>query len=131
MRTFLRVALALALGLMALNARPAAAQSSTSLPERWQLTLNDQRYIWDVRLVKLVSDTLIVQDRDSLVRTPIARIAEMRLLPETILLVGDGHHSAISALGGDNPYVYDLTQFDIAARRSTIQTILSHQASRD
>lgn len=49
--------------------------------------VSDQHYLWDVRLVKLAGDTLIVRNRDSLIGAPVARIAEMRLLPETILSV--------------------------------------------
>jgi hypothetical protein len=127
MQTFIRFALSFALGVIAIKARPAAAQATASPSDRWQLTLNDERYLWDVRLVKLAGDTLMVQNRDSIVGTPIARINEMRLLPETILLVGDGHHSAISALAGSNPNVYDLAKLGLADRRSTIQRILSHQ----
>jgi hypothetical protein len=129
MRILARLGLTLPLALLATTARPATGQDRPSSSHRWQLTLDDQRYLWDVRLVRLAGDTLITQERDSLVGTPVARIAEMRLLPETILRVGDGHESAISALAGSNPDVYDLTQLDQAGRRSTIQKILSLEAT--
>jgi hypothetical protein len=110
---------------LSLSAGSLAAQSAPPLPPRWQLTTSDQNYIWDVRLERLSGDTLIVQQHDSLIGVPLAGIAELRLLPETILQVGDGHHSAISALAGDNPDVYDLAPLDLAGRKATIQTILA------
>jgi hypothetical protein len=99
MPTSLRLRLTLPLMPIALAAPPAAAQAGAPPADRWQLTLNDHEYIWDVRLVKLAGDTLIVRNRDSLISAPVARIAEMRLLPETILMVGDGHRSAIRRNG--------------------------------
>lgn len=119
--------LALPFALIALVTRPAAGQAPAALPDRWQLTLNDHEYIWDVRLVKLAGDSLIVRNRDSLITASVANIAEIRLLPETILLVGDGHHSAISAMAGGHAGVFDLASLDLAERKTTIQKILSYQ----
>jgi hypothetical protein len=123
---FLRLGLAAGLWLIARDAPPAAAQTDAPPDHRWQLTLDDERYVWDVRLVKLAGDTLIVRQSDSLVRAPIARINEMRILQRTTLRVGDGHESAISTLAGGNDEVYDLARFDFGERRRAIQRILSH-----
>ncbi len=124
MPSFLRLGIAVGLGLIVYGALPAAAQTAAPTDDRWQFTLDDQQYVWDVRLVKLVGDTLIVRQSDSLIRAPIARINEMRTLQRTTLLVGDGHYSAINTLAGGNAEVYDLARLDFAERRSAIQNIL-------
>ena len=122
--------LAFGLGLMVLDAAPAAAQTAAPGADRWQLTLDDELYVWDVRLVKLAGDTLIVQQSDSLVRTPIARIHEMRRFRQTTLLIGDIHTSALDAMAGDIHDVYDLAGLAMAERRSAIQGLLAHDQSR-
>jgi hypothetical protein len=109
---------------------PVAAQSSPRAADRWQLTLDDERYVWDVRLVKIAGDTLVVQQSDSLVRTPIARIVEMRRFRQTTLLVGDIHSSALNAMAGDIHDVYDLAGLAVAERRGAIQRILADPQSR-
>jgi hypothetical protein len=97
---------------------------------RWQLTLDDERYIWDVRLLELAGDTPVVRQSDSLVHAPIAHIREMHVLRQTTLRVGDGHESAISALAG-TVGVYDLALLDVAERRSAIESILSQRPKAD
>ena len=44
---------AAALSLAALSATPLAAQQQ----DRWQVTLDQDRYVWDVRLVRLDGDS--------------------------------------------------------------------------
>lgn len=110
-------------------ASPTAGQVPAPSPDRWQLTLADHSYLWDVRLVRLTGDTLTVTARDSAIGAPVQNITEIRLLPETILRVGDGHRSAIGALGDNNAPVFDLASLSIAARRKTIQALLDYQAT--
>ena len=112
-----------------LMAARVVAQTQAPSPDRWQLTLTDQSYLWDVRLVRLDGDTLVVRSRDSLIDVPVARLTELRLLPETVLKVGDGHRSGIGALSDNNVRVVDLAPMDVAARRSTLVTILARQNS--
>jgi hypothetical protein len=47
-------------------ARPLAAQD-----DRWQVTLDDAGYVWDIRLVGLDGDALVVRQSDSLVHVPV------------------------------------------------------------
>jgi hypothetical protein len=110
-----------------LGAPSAAAQTAAPSPDRWQLTFTDQSYLWDVRLVRLDGDTLVVRSRDSLIDTPVAQLTELRLLPETILKVGDGHRSGIGALSDNNVRVVDLAPMDANTRRATLQAILARQ----
>ena len=110
-----------------LTAAPVIAQTQTASPDRWQLTFTDQSYLWDVHLVRLDGDTLVVRSRDSLIDAPIAQLTELRLLPETILKVGDGHRSGIGALSDNNVRVVDLAPMAVAARRTMLVTILARQ----
>jgi hypothetical protein len=128
MRPRHRFTLALLAGLLA-STTPLLAQEAAPLPERWQLTFTDQSYLWDVRLVRLAGDTLVVLSRDSLIPTSVAALTELRLLPETILKVGDGHRSGIGALSDNNVRVVDMAALSLAERRKTLATILSHQAA--
>lgn len=105
------------------------ASPSAPAPDRWQLTLTDQSYIWNVRLVRLAGDTLTVRAHDSLVATPIQNITEIQLLPETILRVGDGHRSGIGALADNNSPVLDLAPLAVPDRRRAIQALLDYEAS--
>jgi len=123
----LRLVAAVPLNLLAIS--PLAAQSATASPDRWQLTLNDQSYVWNVRLVRLSGDTLTVRSTDSLIATPIQEIKAIQLLAETILRVGDGHRSGVGALGDNNSPVIDLAPLALTARRQRIQAILDYEAS--
>ena len=125
-RLMLRLAPAVALSVLALA--PLRAQSSASPPDRWQLTLTDQSYLWNVRLVRLSQDTLTVRTRDSLVATPIQDISSIQLLAETVLRVGDGHRSGIGALGDNNSPVVDLARLTLSGRRQSIQALLHYEA---
>ena len=126
-RLMLRLAPAVAFSLLALA--PLHAQTSTSTPDRWQVTLNDRSYLWNVRLVRLSRDTLTVRTRDSLVVTPIRDITSIQLLAETILRVGDGHRSGVGALGDNNSPVVDLAPLALAARRQRIRALLDYEAA--
>ena len=101
-------------------ARPLAAQD-----DRWQVTLDDNRYVWDIRLVGLEGDSLAVRQSDSLVRVPVAHITEIRLIRKSEMQVGDGGAAgAMNALVGADDEVYDLAPLDFADRLRTVQKIL-------
>ncbi len=102
-------------------ARTAAAQD-----DRWQVALDDDRYVWDIRLVRLDGDSLVVRQSDSLVRVPVAHINEIRLIrkSEVHLDAGGTTAGAMSALVGGDDEVYDLTPLDFADRLRTVQKIL-------
>lgn len=123
----IRLVLAAALGLAAVEARPAAAQETAS-GDRWQVTLDDDRYVWNVGLVGLSGDTLVVRQSDSLVRTPVARIRELRRFQKTDLDLGGERRSAVQALAEAQDDIFDLAALDPGARREAIQEILSRYA---
>ena len=121
MRTTLAVA---ALSLAALGARPLAAQED----DRWQVTLDQDRYVWDVRLVRLDGDSLVVRRADSSLSLPVERITEIRLIRKSEMRLGDGA-AAMSALTGRDDEVYDLTPLEFAERVLAIQKIFLYHPS--
>jgi hypothetical protein len=101
--------------------RPLAAQD-----DRWQVTLDGDRYVWDIQLVRLDGSSLVVRQADTLVRVPVAHINEIRLIRKSEVQMNGGGGSAetMSALTGGDDEVYDLTPLDPSDRLRTIQKIL-------
>ena len=112
--------------LFALGTRPLAAQQ-----ERWQVTLDNQEYVWDIRLVRLDGDSLVVRQSDSLRAIPVERISEIRLIQKSDVQLGDGAiGGAMNALTGGDDEIYDLTPLEFADRLRAIQKIfLYHPTS--
>ena len=104
----------------------ALAQTARAQDDRWQVTLDDERYVWDIRLVRLDGDSLMVRQSDSLVAVPVAHINEIRLIRKSEMqLGGEGAAAgAMNALVGGDDEIYDLTPLDFADRLRTVQTIL-------
>jgi hypothetical protein len=105
----------------------ALAQAARAQDDRWQVTLDDERYVWDIRLVRLDADSLVVRQSDSLVSVPVAHINEIRLIRKSEVHVGaggPGGPGAMSALVGGDDEVYDLTPLEFGDRLRTIQKIL-------
>ena len=106
--------------LLALAAAPLAAQD-----DRWQVTLDSQEYVWDIRLVRLDGDSLVVRQADSLRAVPVDRISEIRLIRKSEIQLGDGATAgAMGALMGSDDEVYDFTPLEFADRIRAIQKIL-------
>jgi len=103
----------------------ALARSLAAQDERWQLTLDGDQYVWDIRLVRLDGESLVVRQSDSLRRVPVAHITEVRLIQKSEMSLGDGGGAgAMSALTGADDEVYDLTAQDTPERLRTVQKIL-------
>jgi hypothetical protein len=117
----LGVAIVLAL---ALSSSPLAAQQD----DRWQVTLDRDEHLWDVRLVRLDGDLLVVRQADSLRRLPVARITEVRLIRKSEMRLGDGA-AAMSALTGGDDEVYDFSPLDFAERLRAMQKIFLYHPS--
>jgi hypothetical protein len=104
------------------------AQTARAQDDRWQVTLDDERYVWDIRLVRLDGDSLVVRQSDSLVNVPVAHINEIRLIRKSEVQIGaggpGGSAGAMSALVGADDEVYDLTPLEFGDRLRTIQKIL-------
>jgi hypothetical protein len=109
----------------------AGAQSDRPGGDRWQVTLDGDRYVWDVRLVRLDGDSLILRQSDSLLSVAVAHITELRLIRKSeVRLGGEGANGAMAALMGGDDEVYDLSPLDFADRLKTVQKIfLYHPAA--
>jgi hypothetical protein len=114
--------------LCALTATPLLAQG-----DRWQVTLDDQEYVWDIRLVRLDGDSLVVRRSDTLRRIPVERITEIRLIRKSEVQVADGvAPGAMNALMGGDDEIYDLTPLEFADRLRAVQKIfLYHPTEPD
>ena len=67
----LRLTYVALLGVLLIPAsRLRAQESSTPAPkrERWQVTLEGERYVWDIGLVRLDGDSLVIRQADTLAR---------------------------------------------------------------
>lgn len=115
MRAFL-VFSALALSV----ASPAQSQARA---DRWQITLQTDSLLWDVRLVSLDGDQLTYRQADSTGVVAAGEIKEMRLLQASELQLGTAG-AAFGALSGSDDIVFDMTLLDFAARLRTVQQIL-------
>jgi hypothetical protein len=115
---------ATALSLAALGTAPLAAQQD----DRWQITLEPDRYVWDVRLVRLDGDSLVLRQSDSSLKVPVERITEIRLIRKSEMRLGDPA-AAMSALTGRDDEVYDFTLLDFAERVRAIQKIFLYHPS--
>ncbi len=107
----MHVRLLLTLGLGMAMAAPCLAQQ----PERWRITLANSVILWNVSLVSLASDSLIVRHADTTAKVAVRHITELRLV-----------RSSDEAAGPDAPVdqVYQLPVWDIAQKRRVIQQIL-------
>ena len=95
-----------------------AAQS-----DRWQVALEPDHYVWDVQLVRLDGDSLVVRQADSLIRVPVEHITEIRLIQKTEV-EGPNAAGAMSALTGGDDEIYDLSPLEYADKLRTVQKIL-------
>lgn len=91
--------------------------------ERWQVTLDGERYVWDIGLVRLNGDSLVVRQADTLARLPVEHITEIRLIRSSTMELGAGAAGAMSALTGSDDEIYDFTPLEFADRIRAIQKI--------
>jgi hypothetical protein len=91
--------------------------------ERWQVTLDGERYVWDIALVRLDGDSLVVRQADTLARLPVEHITEIRLIRSSTMELGAGAAGAMNALTGSDDEIYDFTPLEFADRIRAIQKI--------
>lgn len=118
------------LALLLAAGTPPLATGLVAQEERWQVTLDGEEYVWDIRLVRLDGDTLVVRQADTLRMLPVEHVTELRLIRKSEVRLGDGAAAgAMGALMGGDDEVYDLTPLDFADRIRAIQKIfLYHPA---
>jgi hypothetical protein len=117
-------------GLLAGAAPLSAQQERRAERERWQVTLDGERYVWDIGLVRLDGDSLVIRQSDSLARLPVDHITEVRLIQGSTMELGTNGAGAMNALTGSDDEIYDLTTLELPDRIRTIQKIfVNHPAA--
>jgi len=108
-----------------LVAATALARQLAAQDDRWQISLDNDQYVWDIRLVRLDGDSLFVRQSDSVLGVPVAHIRELRLIRKSEVQFGGGDGGgAMNALMGTDDEVYDLSPLEFAERIRTVQRIL-------
>jgi len=116
-----RALLCAALVLLAGGAIPGHAQQG----DRWQVTLHDGRLMWDLRLVRLTGDTLVLRQGagDSTYRFPIGRVDELRLVHKAERRLRGEPRGYGSVLAGTDDEMYRLTLYSVSERRQIIERV--------
>ncbi len=109
------------LGLLACLAAPVPAAAQGKV-DRWQLTLQNDSLLWDVRLVSLDGDSLTYRQADSTGVVAVGEIRELRLFQPSELQLGTAG-AAFGALSGSDDLVFDMTLLDFADRLRTVQQV--------
>lgn len=111
--------------LLALAAAPSAAVQHDE--DRWQVTLNDGTIVWELHLVQLRNDTLVLRGSDSTYRLPIAFVDELRLVRKSVRRQTAEPNRYGGVLGGVDDEVYRLTLYTVPERRAIlVQVIKDH-----
>lgn len=102
-------------------AAPGAAQDRER--DRWQLTLNSGKILWDLHLVKLAGDTLVVGHGDSTFALAITEVDELRMVRKAQRSITPEAGRYGGVLGGADDAVYRLTLYTLAERRHIVRQI--------
>jgi hypothetical protein len=116
------IRLLLALLGFAVGTTSLAAQSKSD--DRWQLTLENGQYIWDVRLVKLDGQNLVYLQADSTGRVSVGDISEVRRIRKSVVRLDEGAAGSMAALTGADDEIYDFRTLDFDGRLRAVQGIL-------
>ncbi len=106
-------------GIVLLGAVPVTAQRD----DRWQVTLNDGKILWELDLVRFRGDTLVVQQGDSTFWFPINQIDELRLVRKAERRQTAEPNRYGGVLGGADDEAFRLTLYDLAERRQILAQI--------
>ena len=109
------------LGLLAALTAPSPTAAQAKV-DRWQVTLQNDELLWDIRLVSLDGDKLTYRQADSTRVVPVGEIKELRLFQASELQMGTAG-AAFGALTGSDDIVFDMTLLDFAERLRTVQQV--------
>ncbi|HVH68206.1 MAG TPA: hypothetical protein VM716_10095 [Gemmatimonadales bacterium] len=104
----------------------AVASLGAQQDDRWQVTLNDGRIIWELHLVHLRNDTLFLRGSDSTYRFPIGLVDELRLVVKSVRHQTPEPNRYGGVLGGADDEVYRLTLYSIPERRAILEQVLKN-----
>ncbi len=102
---------------------PCAAQG-----DRWQLTLNSGTTLWELHLVQLNGDTLMLRHADSTFSLPLTQLDELRLVQKSVRQITPEAGRYGGVLGGGDDEVYRLTLLDLNERREVVRQIFHDHA---
>ena len=105
-------------------AEPLRAQADAPRRDRWQIARADGSYLWELHLVRLAGDTLIVEQSDSLVKVPLGAIDELRMVQSFEQKGPAGQRSAVAGLAGADDAVVKLTLLSLDERRRLLEELL-------
>lgn len=106
-------------GLALLCAAPLHGQEE----DRWQATLNDGKILWELRLVCLRNDTLVLRGGDSTYTLPITQLDELRLVQKSERRATAEVNRYGGVLGGADDEVYRLTLYTLEERRRIVEQL--------
>ena len=118
--------LLLALGFCAVAALPCAAQEAA----RWRVTLISSTVLWDVALVGLQEDLLLIRQNDSTSAVPLREVTELRRVPPEDEPLADAPRPRFGG-GQEQPTLYQFPAWDLAQKRRIIEQILRDQGIGD
>ena len=103
----------------------AAAPAGAQAPARWQLTLRSSEILYEIRLLRLEDDALVVRQGEATLELPLRDISQLQLVRPSYALPGSGGRRAgIRALTGADDLVFEMTLLDVRERRSLVERIL-------
>jgi len=105
-----------------------AARGSAQQDERWQVTLNDGRIIWELRLVQLKGDTLVVRHGDSTYSVAVGQVDELRLAQKSERRQTAEPNRYGGVLGGADDEIHRLTLYTLNERRQIIEQVFKDHA---
>ena len=91
--------------------------------ERWQVTLNDGRIIWELQLVRMRGDTLVARHADSTYRFSLSQLDELRLVVKAERHQTPEPDRYGGVLNGADDEIYRLTLYSVPERRDIIAKI--------
>jgi hypothetical protein len=109
---------------LGLAAGATSLSAQTKGDDRWQLTLENGQYIWDVRLVKLDGQNLVYTQADSTGQISVGDITEVRRIRKSEVRLDEGAAGSMAALTGADDEVYDFRTLDFDGRLRAVQNIL-------
>lgn len=112
---------------LALWGMPSAAQ------DRWQLTLHSDTVLWDLELVGLSGDSLVVRHTDSgaTLRVALMQIDELRLVAKAVKRANEPDARAVEGgLMGSDDLIFRLTLRDRTERAQLVREILANRGGR-
>jgi len=110
------------LGFLAVLAAPAPSAAQAKA-DRWQITLQNDDLLWDIRLVSLDGDKLTYRQADTTAVVTVGEVKEMRLFQASEMQMGTAG-AAFGALSGSDDIVFDMTLLDFAERLRTVQQVM-------